>query len=149
VTRVIDRDLGWQKIKGRLGDAGKHHLVAGIIGATDQRDGGEFSNVQIGTVHEFGLGVPERSFLRATVDERSTFYRRLVKKLMQRALDMKGTVSEALRILGEQMKADIVRRIDRGIDPPLHPATIAAKGSSKPLIDTGQLKQSITYEVRS
>jgi hypothetical protein len=32
--------------------------------------------------------------------------------------------------------------------PPNAPATIRAKGSSKPLIDTGEMRQSVTYQIR-
>jgi hypothetical protein len=41
----------------------------------------------------------------------------------------------------------IKQRIANGIAPPNSPYTIARKGSSKPLIDTGQLRNSITYQV--
>ncbi len=41
-----------------------------------------------------------------------------------------------------------VTKIQRGIDPALKDATIAKKGSSTPLIETGQLINSIDFEVK-
>jgi len=42
----------------------------------------------------------------------------------------------------------MVQTINRGIEPNLNAKTIKRKKSSKPLIDTGRLKGSITHEVR-
>ncbi|MDF7681191.1 hypothetical protein PT300_11600 [Enterobacteriaceae bacterium ESL0689] len=50
--------------------------------------------------------------------------------------------------MGEKLAGEVKRKIQSGIAPPLDPKTIARKGSSRPLIDTGNLLQSITYEVR-
>jgi hypothetical protein len=150
--KVKDTDRGWKAIKSALKGTGQYGVV-GVLGNNDAR-GDEFSNVQIATVHEFGLperGIPERSFIRATVDAGAARYRKLLKQLLEKLVERKGKgegIPQALRLLGEQMRADIIARINAGIEPPNAPATIAAKGSSTPLIDTGQLKQSISYEVR-
>jgi hypothetical protein len=42
----------------------------------------------------------------------------------------------------------MVQTINAGIEPGLNERTIERKGSSKPLIDTGRLKGSITHEIR-
>ncbi|MEM8168046.1 hypothetical protein Q4R38_18910, partial [Morganella morganii] len=54
----------------------------------------------------------------------------------------------AFAIVGEKLSGEVKRKIQSGINPELDPKTVARKGSSKPLIDTGNLLQSITYEVR-
>ncbi|MEY0908199.1 hypothetical protein AB7180_15570, partial [Providencia rettgeri] len=51
-------------------------------------------------------------------------------------------------IVGEKLAGEVKRKIQAGINPPLDPKTVKRKKSSKPLIDTGNLLQSITYEVR-
>ena len=55
-----------------------------------------------------------------------------------------GTLCRQLRV-----HRDAVRRVltQAGIAPPLKPATIARKGSSTPLINTGQLRSAITWRV--
>jgi hypothetical protein len=55
----------------------------------------------------------------------------------------------ALDRLGAKVAALLQNRISAGIDPPNSAATIARKGSSKPLVDTGQLKAAITWRVIS
>ena len=60
------------------------------------------------------------------------------------AIDM----PKALELIGLFVKGLIQGRMSAGIPPPLKASTIARKGSSKPLINTGQLRASIDYEVR-
>jgi len=56
-------------------------------------------------------------------------------------------VETALGLVGEVMADAITQKIITLRTPPNAPYTIKAKGSSNPLVDTGQLKNSITYEV--
>lgn len=93
------------------------------------------------------ITIPERSFIRSTIDENAAKYHDLVKKLAGLVIDGKMLTRQALGMLGLRVVADIKRRIQRGIDPPLKQATIDRKHSSKPLIDKGQLLNSITHEV--
>ena len=149
---IKDNDKGWRNIKRQFNPPKDTHGVVGILASEADRDD-EFDNVSIGTVHEFGLperGIPERSFIRATIDAGVMKYRRLSKTLMQRELQVPHTASlkNALRLLGEKLRADIIAHINKGIEPENAPETIARKGSSKPLIDTAQMKQSINYEIR-
>ena len=54
---------------------------------------------------------------------------------------------QALGQLGEMTKGDVQTEIRSGDFAPLKPATIKRKGSSRPLIDTGQMVQSIAWEL--
>lgn len=102
--------------------------------------------VEIATIHEFGMGVPERSFIRAFVDENEALIKKKIRTLGKKIV--KGTLSskQALDILGVWLTGKIQSRIAKGIPPALAQATIDRKGSSKPLINTGQLRSSITHE---
>lgn len=103
----------------------------------------------IAASHEFGTDtVPERSFLRATLDEQDGAYREATADAIRSVLDGKRSAQVALERLGLRVVRDVRGKIRSGLDPALAPATIAAKGSSKPLIDTGRLLRSITYQVR-
>lgn len=115
------------------------------------------SVVDIGTFHEYGGAggrPPRRSFLRDTIDERKRQYFAIVRLMKLEIASGKMDVLKALNILGEKIKSDVVQKISDGIPPDLAPETIARKNAvvgggnaSTPLIDTGQLRQSITYEV--
>lgn len=148
MMRVFDNDRGWERLRKLTHElAVRRRRVTVGVHADQASRSDELDNIDIGTIHEYGLGVPERSFIRATIDEHAERYTKQAKELLGRVLDGKLSADDALALLGEVVKRDIIQRINEGIDPPNAPATIAEKGSSKPLIDTGSLKQSIDYVV--
>jgi len=109
-----------------------------------------FSNAALAAVHEFGSKdgtIPQRSFIRSTADrERSTINKLLDRAV--RAVDTPGGIERGLGITGEKVVSEMKGTIDNSIDIVANlPATIIAKGSSRPLIDTGVLKNSITWVI--
>lgn len=158
---VKDVDKGWAAFRKKAKD-GNARVKIGVQGedALKAKEGHDgkielgLTVVQVATFHEFGVegngvNIPERSFLRATIDENRAQYKALIRAAVRDVLTGKLTQGRALGIIGTKVQADVIRRIDDGIAPANAPATIRAKGSSKPLIDTGQLKQSITYVVET
>lgn len=94
-------------------------------------------------VNEFGTErIPERSFLRSTMDRRRDLYLELLEEAADRALDGRPTKRE-LEQIGAIAVGDVRDTIARGVPPPNAPSTIARKGSSHPLIDTGRMWQSL------
>ena len=151
-VKFVDRDRGWGRLRRELRKSLRHpHVAVGIFGekGSEPHQDSNFTNAQVGSVHEFGLGnVPERSFIRGTIDQKGRKITRVAKALATQVLQGQVSTKIALDILGQFVKGEIQKRIARGIPPPLKPATIARKGSSKPLIDKGQLRASIDHEVR-
>jgi phage gpG-like protein len=154
-TKVTDKDLGWKAIAKQLQrDAS---VTIGIRGdQNNSRTDGPATNVEIATVHEFGgvvaidgkaVNVPRRSFLRDTVDLNEARYIALIGKMKTSIFTKTISSKQALSVLGQAVKADMINRINAGIPPANSEITIERKGSSTTLIDTGQLKKSITYEV--
>lgn len=159
-VKVIDR--GWEGIKHRVEAlrGGGATVSIGVQGtqAAANHQGGRLTVAQIATIHEFGktihqpkmnrtIVIPERSFLRATVDMyREAIARRQVL-LTQGYVLGKFELQGAMELLGQYVVGLVKQRIANGIAPANKPSTIRAKGSSKPLIDTGQLRNSITYKV--
>lgn len=127
------------------------HVAVGILQDKAVSDG--FSMLDLATVHEFGSKdgrVPQRSFIRATCDAGQQKYIKLMAKLQGMYIDGKIALKQALSMLGSVVEKDIIQTINRGLEPALKPATIKSrrKKSSKPLIDTGRLKGSVTHDVR-
>ena len=143
---IQDRDRGWNRVKRTIKDRRVRYVDVGVMAEHDLRSD-DVMNTFLAMVHEFGLGVPERSFIRSTVDEKRLVYMKFIKALAGKVALGVMTKKQALMLLGAKVEADMKRTIRAGIDPPNSPSTIAAKGSSKPLIDTGQLVSSIDYEV--
>ena len=111
---------------------------------------GEFTLAEIAAVNEYGSEdghIPERSFLRSTYDEGRERYAGLAQQAVTDHVDGRRDIRQGLERLGMVGVADVQERIRRGIPPANAPSTIARKGSDKPLIDTGRLRQSIDYVV--
>jgi hypothetical protein len=149
--KTIDRDLGLKKLlgAGRLFRRGDVRIgVFGELGS---------DLVLRASVHEFGApsrNIPQRSFLRATIDEKRSDLIARAARGAGRVLDAvsKGAnAQEATRkeldLLGLFAVRAVRERIRSNIPPPLKPETIEAKGSSVALIDTGRMIQAITHKV--
>lgn len=100
---------------------------------------------EIAARHEFGIGVPERSFLRGYFHENSA----TVAEATLRLFRSRGANAATLEVLGAWIVGQIQTRISNRIPPPNAPETIARKGSDVPLIDTGQLRSSVTHKVEA
>lgn len=171
--KVIDRDFGFKDLLGALDDLkGEISVLVGVPEASKEYKDGA-NQVLIASVQEFGSSdgrIPERSFLRSTVDEKSSEYSALLTKLVGRVVDGKITPNQALDRLGLKVESDVKRKIVAIQEPPNAASTIRQKKkkagkkvkniklvtgadgteseTGNPLIDTGQLRQSITYEIR-
>lgn len=151
VVTVRDTDKGWEAFKDNIAEMHGMATAVGVLGNTDARSEGS-SNATIYAANEFGVpskGIPERSSLRSTIDTRQREYTALGAHLADRVGRGELTARQAHEILGLRIVADIKRAIQQGVPPPNKPATVKAKGSSKTLIDSGQMVNSITNEVRT
>lgn len=105
---------------------------------------------EVGAVHEFGSQdgrIPERSFIRSTLEKKRSELDAMAGKIGKKVERDGGTLEEGLNLMGSVLAAAIQETIADGVPPPNAPSTIRRKGSSKPLIDTGHLRQSITWQV--
>lgn len=119
----------------------------GIIDA-GKHPSGDITVAGIGYAHEYGTAtLPERSFMRSTIQAKKKDIIALQKKLLAKIINGKMKVETGLGLIGEFMADAIRQKIVAISSPPNTPETIAAKGSSNPLIDTGQMKNSIIFEV--
>jgi hypothetical protein len=129
---------------------------------------GEISLLELAAIHEFGspaAGIPERSFMRATVNGKREQVNEAIEKLVglevRSLLATPGGPSDsqadaaAHRALGRlgtklvaMIRATVRNRETVGPEDQANaPSTIAAKGSTLPLVDTGQLMQALTWAV--
>lgn len=143
-----------KQIETRMVTLGGMVLRVGILGAgaSTLEAGSSMTLAEIGMLHEFGApgaNIPERSWFRSAIAAHRADIAALhigtFKKILAGTLEPLA----GLELIGLQIVAWIKAGIIAGIAPALAASTIAAKGSSKPLIDHGQLINSITYQVTS
>lgn len=139
---VIDRDLGYRKVVGRLLGLGNLGVTVGV-----HEDEGQ-DLVTRAAVNEFGSDghVPERSFLRATLDTNDRSYSELLADGVDRLLDGEQP-SAAFAPLSRTVVDDVQRKIDEGVPPANALSTVEAKGHGRTLIESGDLRESITARV--
>ena len=134
LDRFIKEAKAAMRIKG---------VEVGFFDTARYPDGTAVTNVA--AAHEFGLGVPERPFFRQALKGAD---KELLQVLKVSLDPKKMAVDERVGgRLGLALQNRIQRRITDLKRPANAPSTIAMKGSSNPLIDTGFMRASVTYEV--
>lgn len=148
---IRTKDTGFAKFLKRLTSpevtVGVHQDKGSAID-----EGGDLTVAEIAAIHEYGLGVPERSWLRAFVDEnREQLLDMLAKVAVQTA---SGNGDQAMERFGLAVVGMVKKRITEGIDPPLTEETkrekmrvTGGKAKDTPLIRFGQFISAIAHEV--
>jgi len=95
----------------------------------------------------WGGPIPERPFMRNSVQNNKGKYKTYLTTSALSVLTGKQTLLVVLNRLGILAQGHIQEEIGNLSDPPNSPVTIALKGSSKPLIDTGAMRQSVTWKI--
>lgn len=154
---VNDVDLGWKKIEKELKSFEKSTILVGFqegsvtkteIKGQREKKGG-LNMPAIASANEFGTkNIPARPFMRTSFDENLRKITTLIEKQYELIGQGNSTAQKSLDVVGVIMVGFIQQKIRAIVSPPNSPRTIAIKGSSKPLIDFGQMIQSVTYKVQ-
>ena len=135
------RDAVQQALREVMSDS---FVLVGIHEDKSQRSGGEINNATLGAVHEFGTNnIPARPWLNPGVASGEKEYLSIIERVLNDG--------EQLDVAMERVGVVAVGKVQKYMrdlrTPPNAPSTIKRKGSSNPLIDTGALRQSVTYKV--
>lgn len=138
----------FKKLDKKLKD-NKYKLEVGFFEGQQRKSGNKsIPQAQIAYWNEYGTddgNIPPRPFMRKAVDTKSKKWLEFLKKeLVLNKLDIKPAINK----LGIIMEGDIVQEITDLQTPPNAESTIKAKGSSKPLVDTGIMRQSVKHKVK-
>lgn len=147
-VRITDRMTSegkkFEKMLKELAD--KQVRVGFQRGEATEEDGTDVCDVaawnELGTVN-----MPSRPFLRKSVDENAG---KINNFLQSTKADLLRGVSaeQVLKEIGMFQKDLIQEKITEGSYAPNAASTIKRKGSSKPLIDTGRMRQSVNYVIK-
>lgn len=145
-VNILDIDKGFKNIlkeARKWNTPRKPHVKVGIQGksALDHKKAKDANGIEytplgaptvvdIATMHEYGGEngrPPERSFLRATMNQNQQKYVAAAQALLGEVLAGKLTTEVALKRLGLLIETDVKNRILAGIAPELAPSTILRK----------------------
>ena len=140
---------GGKKLERLLREAAKGGVSGvrvGFFSTAKYQDGTPVAAVA--AKNEFGTGdgrIPERPFFRRAMAETEDG----ITNVLKSGIDpQKMVVDERLaEKVGAYVQGEIQESITALKEPPNVPETIANKGSSNPLIDTGFMRESVAYEV--
>jgi len=148
----IDTDKGMDEIRKQLAALGKMGVKVGVVEGSGSVDG--VSIAQYGAYNEYGVpgkkqkwAIPPRPFIRGFVENNSGEIKAAQEKILKLVSEGKITADTAIKRLGQFAQDGIKRYIKSGDFVPNAESTKKRKGSSRPLIDTGTLLNSIRYEI--
>ena len=131
------------------------YVKVGVLGNEASRGEEGINNAELGAVQEFGSAsknIPPRSFLRAPLEgDKKQIIKALQSKAVKKAIE-EGNAEAALELVGiaaEGVVDEAFATSGGGTWAANKPSTVRKKGSSRPLVDTGELRRSITSEVIS
>lgn len=152
-TRIVADLSQLEALVKELG--GQYVARVGILGSnagTAHSDTG-LTNSELGVIHEFGSlsrNIPPRSFLRMPLElKQEEIIQGMASYRTQKSLE-DGEIKRVYRDLGLYAEGFVKQAFATGGFgqwAPNKPSTVAQKGSDKPLIDTAQLRRSITSDV--
>ena len=115
-------------------------------GQASESDGTDICDIaawnELGTVN-----MPSRPFMRKSVNENEGKIKSFVKS-MKHDLVSGASGEQILKKIGIFQKDLIQEKITEGEFAPNAVSTVKKKGSSKPLIDTGRMRQSVNYVIK-
>lgn len=126
-------------------------VKAGILAKDGSNNHSEGITVfQIGMIHEFGApekNIPRRSFIRVPIENNIKEIIKLIENNHKLVSENSMSAKVALDRIGLKAQNTIKKSFRDNDWKANSRATVKRKGSSRPLIDTGQLVGSISYIV--
>ena len=145
------KDLGKAKIERELKAAKKIVALVGIPSDAKRHDDNPYIGLaQIAYIMEKGSAVnniPARPFMLQTRERNEKRMIGLSRRLLKALSNGSTTAMDAIKKLGASYEGAMKRIFIEGSFAPDAPATVRRKKSSRPLIDTGLLRQSIKFKV--
>jgi phage gpG-like protein len=116
-----------------------------------KQDRGGITNAELAVILHFGApnaGIPARPFLSMAFDQHREPLAKMGAELMGKVILGEVSLDKALGLMGAKLAAESKKTITVGSQlTPNAPATVAKKGSDRPLVDTGRLLNSITWAI--
>lgn len=145
------KDLGKAKIERELNAAKKIVALVGIPSDAKRHEDNPYIGLaQIAYIMEKGSAVnniPARPFMQQTRQCNEKRMMGLSRRLLKALSNGSTTAMDAIKKLGASYEGAMKRIFIEGSFAPDAPATVRRKKSSRPLIDTGLLRQSIKFKV--
>ena len=154
--KITQDNSGSEALEKLADQIKKSKLEVGFFESAIYPDGTPVAYVA--AIQEFGYpagNIPSRPFFRNAISKNDG-WKQLATKAMNAVVEGRMELNQALNQMGLKMAADVKDSITDGSYEALKQSTLDARQSrkrtqgvaSKPLIDTAQMLQSVTYAVK-
>lgn len=138
-------DMGIDKVLENVIELGGKQVKVGIQAGSGSHDGVDILDIAI--YNHFGTrNIPSRPFVSDCFDKNQGQISEAKKRIVYRVMEGMPA-STGLAQLGQWYQDVLKGHIRNGGWVPNAPVTIKRKGSSRPLIDTGQLVNSVRWKI--
>lgn len=151
VNKTIDNNKNYLRFRAELKLLDKSRVKVGYpVGKNPYKDGQTVADIAL--YNEFGTerngkpAIPARPFFSQAFDKNREELDKLISELYSKIIGLRLGVSQGLDLVGVFMVGKIRNEINQLREPPNDPKTIKRKRSSNPLVDTGHMKNSTTFE---
>ena len=155
MVKRVRSDVDFERIINRLESK---QVSIGYFETSHYEDGKPIA--YIAAIHEMGAkskGIPARPTLNPALTSNMKKYREHVSSSFKLIVDGSGSVDVMLEQIGQVAAGDVQTAIKELVSPKLSEATLKTrkrrnkKGlfTTKPLVDTGQMIQAVTYRVEA
>jgi len=151
---IRDTDKGMEEIRKQIAALSQLSVKVGIIEGSGSKKG--VSIAEYAAYNEYGVPgkkkkwqIPPRPFIRGFIENESEAIKATQEKLYKLVSEGKMDAATAIARLGQFAQDGIKRYIIGGDFEPNAELTVQRKGSSRPLIDTGTMRNSIRYQVET
>tara|TARA_R110000803_G_scaffold172825_2_gene235621 strand:- start:43 stop:513 length:471 start_codon:yes stop_codon:yes gene_type:complete len=128
-------------------------VKVGVLSDGNSREGGAVGNAELGLIQELGSfsrNIPARSWLMMPLTERKAEIVKFLQSKKAKELVESMEFDRLLELMGLKAEGIIDKAFTSsgfGKWQPNSPATVRRKGSSRPLIDTSELRRSVSSEL--
>lgn len=151
--------MGLDRIKRDLDELRRLRTDVGLPGDLGKHENSRFTIAAVAAVQEFGSiekNIPARPFMGDTAKDKQvqTNLQKVKQSAYKQLLAGQKSPRAALLYVGEYYIGALKKKIMQGPWAPLSPRTLIARrsrsvGSSRPLVDTAQMRNSITQRLRT
>ena len=146
--------LGIEKLKKDLEELKMSSITVGYQGDSGRRrhpNGSGASIAEVASYMEFGTNtIPARPFLRTAVKQHEKAIKTSAKRAIAKMIDKRDNADDAVETIGNAVVAAVHKTIDTAASwaAPLASSTVKAKGSSSPLVDSKEMRSSVSWARR-
>ena len=140
-----DIDNGYKKIKEELEKLDKLKLIIYIDDKATYPGGIKVDFIAM--LMEYGSDDFDVPFFRSTLDAHYDDISNLMERCIDKIVDGKMAAHKAFETVGKDVVKKVREMILNGTYAALAESTVKAKGSDKPLYDTGALVRSVKYKI--